>query len=86
MKPYPTSKTQDIVLKALGLTAADFGEAEQIFKRVGLVVTSRRQGRSTMPVIQVLDRKGGAFNAHGEGVEFDQYPAIDTSTIEQWIE
>jgi len=86
MKPYPTSKTQDTVLKALGLSAADFGEAEQIFERLGLVVTSKRQGRQTVPVVQVLDRQGGGFNAHGEGVEFARYPTVDTSKIEQWIE
>jgi hypothetical protein len=86
IRAYPTSKTQTTVLSALNLSAANFTEAERIFEELGLVVTSKRQGRATVPVIRVLDRQGGAFNAHGEGVVFDQYPAADFSAIEQWIE
>jgi len=86
MKAYPLSKTQEKVLEALGLTAADFSEAEQIFSELGLVVTSKREGRYTVPVIRVLDRHGGGFNAAGEGVAFDQYPDADFGAIEQWLE
>lgn len=86
IRAYPTSNTQITILNALGLHAKNFSEAEQIFSNLGLVVTSKRQGRSTVPVVQVLDRKDGGFNVHGEGVEFDKYPNVDFSALEQWIE
>lgn len=85
MRAHPISKTQATVLSALGLSAANFTEAEQIFGDLGLVVTSARQGRSSVPVIQVLDRQSGGFNAHGEGVNFDKYPDVEVSALEQWI-
>lgn len=85
-RAYPLSKTQSTVLNALNITAGNFNRAEQIFSELGLVVASRRQGRKTIPVITVLDRQGGAFNASGEGEIFTKYPNIDTSAIEQWID
>ena len=85
-RAYPVGKAQAQVLEALGLTAADFTEANRIFEELGLVVTSKRQGRQSVPVVQVLDRTGGGFNAEGEGETWSQYPGADFSAIEQWIE
>lgn len=85
MRAYPVGKTQQLVLDALNLTAANFTEAKKIFEDLGLVVASKREGRKTIPVITVLDRQGGAFNAGGDGEEFTLYQDIDTTAIEQWI-
>lgn len=85
MRAYPLGKTQATVLDALNLTAENFNQAEQIFAELGLIVSSKRQGRQTIPVVEVLDRQSGAFNASGEGVIFDRYPNLDTQAIEQWI-
>lgn len=85
-RAYPLSKTQATVLAALNITADNFKQAEQIFAELGLVVSSKRHGRKTIPVVTVLDRQGGAFNASGEGEIFTKYPNIDTSAIEQWID
>jgi len=85
IRAYPVGKTQKMVLDALNLTADDFDQANRIFDELGLVVTSERQGRATIPVVEVLPRERGAFNAYGEGVETEPYPEIDTAALEQWI-
>lgn len=86
MRTYPVGKTQATVLAALNIAANDFSHAEQIFQDLGLIVTSKRQGRKTIPVVKVLDRQSGAFNAAGEGVIFDKYPDLDTTKIKKWVE
>lgn len=83
---YPLSKTQITVLNALNIVAAEnFAQAEKIFETLGIVVSSRREGRQTIPSITVLDRKAGILNAYGEGEIFTKYPTINTSAISQWI-
>ena len=85
-RDYPLSKTQETVLKALGMTATGYGDAERQFERLGLVVSSKRQGRATVPVITVKDRESGGFSAGGDGFSFTKYPNIDVTAITQWIE
>ena len=85
-RSYPIGRAQQMVLDALKLTAKDFSEANRIFESIGIMVSSKRQGRSSVPVITVKDRFGGAFNAAGEGVEFRKYADVDLSAVEQWIE
>ena len=86
MASYPVGKAQQMVLDALGLTARDFSEANDIFKKLGIVVGSKRQGRSTVPVVTVKDRFDGGFSAAGDGFEYRKYDDADFSAIEQWIE
>ena len=83
---YPVGKAQQMVLDALNLTARDFSEANRIFENLGIVVSSKRQGRRSVPVITVKDRLGGAFNAAGEGVEYREYADVDLSAVAQWVE
>jgi len=83
---YPIGKAQQMVLDALGLKANDFSEAEKIFKELGIAVGSKRQGRSSVPVVTVKDRFGGGFNAAREGVIYREHQDHDFSAIEQWIE
>ena len=82
---YPIGKAQQMVLDALGLTARDFGEAKTIFESIGITVGSRRQGRSSVPVITVQDRFTGGFSAAGDGFEYRQHADIDLSAVEQWV-
>lgn len=86
MRDYPVGKAQQMVLDALNLTASGSGDANRIFESLGLVVASKRKGRTSVPSITVLDRDGGAFNAEGEGVTWQQYPDADFSNIQQWVE
>jgi hypothetical protein len=82
----PVGKAQQAVLKALKLTASNFAEAEQIFERLGLIVTSRREGRKSVPVVRVLSRTDGGLNAAGEGIEWDSgFESVDLTAIAQWI-
>ena len=86
MASYPVGKAQQMVLDALGLKAGDFSEANQVFESLGITVTSKREGRSSVPVVIIKDRFGGGFNAEYEGVSYRKYQDCDFSAIEQWIE
>ena len=85
MRDYPVSKTQQMVLDALHMTARGFGDAERKFAELGLVVASKREGRSTVPVVKIKDRMAGGWE-DGSGVSYEQYQDIDTAALEQWIE
>lgn len=86
-KSYPVGRAQWQVCKALGHTEIDtFQEAEDLFKRVGIVVIPVRQGRTTVPSIKRRADVGGGFNAWGEGETYEiGYEKIDFSAIEQWM-
>ena len=85
MRDYPVSNVQGQVLNALGLTATGFSDANRKLEQLGLVVSHRREGRTTVPVITVKDRMAGGFTAEGDGCSFTKYPEIDTTKIAQWI-
>jgi hypothetical protein len=86
MSDYKVGKTQTMVLNALGITNVIwFDRAEQAFAELGLIVRSKRVGRSVQPEIIVQPRFGGGFTADGDGESFRQYPDIDTTPIQQWI-
>jgi hypothetical protein len=83
---YPTTKTQDQVLQALGLTARDYAAAERLFQECGLQVTSRRAGRNTVPVVRKLAASGGGWNASGDGTAWtNTYQPVDFSKLAQWM-
>ena len=87
MSNYPTTKTQQQVLQALGLTARDYTEAERLFQERGLAVTSRREGRSTVPVVQRLAATDGGWNSGGDGYEYEvAYLPVDMSKLTQWMQ
>jgi len=80
---YPISKAQEKVLAALGLTANDFGEAEALFERIGIIVKSKRG----VPVVSLRKRQGGGFSDDGDGFVFDiERDEIDLSPLKQWME
>lgn len=85
-KHFPVGAAQRMVLNALGLTADNFDHANAIFDHYGLVVSGKREGRTSVPVIRMRETVGGAFNAYGEGEAWDIPAApIDLSAVEQWI-
>lgn len=80
---YEVGKAQAKVLAALGLQAADFGEAEAIFKRVGIIVKSKRG----TPVVSLRKRQDGGFSDDGDGYVYDiTYDATDLSPLAEWME
>jgi len=85
-KDYPTSVAQDQVLEALGMTATGYSDAAKKFEKLGLVVSSRREGRKSVPVVMVKDRIGGGFTEDGDGEEWEVYPSADLSAIEKWVQ
>ena len=88
-RQYPVGKAQGDVLAALGIdekTLNGHSHAQQIFDELGIVVGSKRVGRSSVPVVRITT-VGGGFNAYGEGEEsYTPSKNIDLSAIEQWIE
>ena len=85
-KHFPVGATQAKVLTALGLTAENFDHANAIFDRIGIVVSSKRVGRTTEPVVTLRDRVGGGFNEYGEGETWDiPTEDVDLAPIKQWM-
>jgi len=83
---YPTSVAQNKVLAALGLSASDYAEADRIFADHGLVVSSRRVGRSSEPVISRLATIGGGWSVGGDGESYTiTYKGIDLTPVAQWM-
>lgn len=86
-RQYPVGKAQQMVLDALGLTATGSSDANAQFEKIGIVVTSKREGKSVIPQIVVKDRTDGGWD-NGEGYSFTAYRKLTQSefkAIEQWI-
>jgi hypothetical protein len=80
---YTIGKAQEKVLAALGLEAADFGEAEALFERIGIIVKSKRG----VPVVSLRKRQGGGFSDEGDGFVYDiAYDDVDLSPLAEWME
>lgn len=77
---YPVGKAQQIVLNALGLTAAGAASANELFESLGLVVRPVRQGRTSVPQITLKDRYAGGWTPGGDG---DSWRAYGDLTAEQ---
>jgi hypothetical protein len=90
-KNYPLSKTQQAVMSALGLTATNWHEAEELFAKYGLAVKAKRQGRQYVPQITNLAtvvETGGGWNAGGDGDSYEitrEFEPVDLSKIQQWM-
>ena len=83
-RDYPVSKTEQMVLDALGMTASSSRDAKDKFQEMGLSVSSKRQGRKTVPAIVVKSRDVGGWTPGGDGWG-SKKDDIDTSAISQWI-
>ena len=85
-KDYPVGAAQWKVLEALGLTAKGFSEANAIFEKLGISVSSKRVGRSSEPVVSLAASVSGGFNAYGEGeTHTTTFTAIDLTPVFQWM-
>ncbi len=85
-KAFPTSVAQDKVLAALNMTATDFTDAERIFAEIGIVVTSKRVGRSSEPVVSRKASDGGGWNVDGDGESYKiSYKDTDLTPLAQWM-
>lgn len=86
-KGFPTGVAQDKVLRALGLKAQDWDEAEAIFARIGISVSAKRVGHSSEPVVRYLPTQSGAFNEFGEGETWDiDYAQVDLTPLASWMQ
>lgn len=85
-KDYPVGSAQEKVLNALGLTATGFSDAERIFNEIGIMVNSKRVGRSSEPVVSLKETARGGWNRGGDGESYTvSYKNIDLSAIAQWM-
>jgi hypothetical protein len=84
----PVGKAQQQVLTALGITQKINGSshAEQIFEALGLVVTARREGRASVPVVQLRSSNASGWNTGGDADEINEYrPEIDLTGVRHWM-
>lgn len=88
-----TGKAQSIILEALGLTAWDNVDAENIFRVLGLHVIGKRVGRTSEPQVTVAPRgrteTRGAMTSEGEGDTWEAQvgvglPIFDMTPILPW--
>lgn len=87
MANYPVGKAQKMVLDALDLTAKDHSDAKRIFAELGIEVTSRREGRKSVPVVtEKTNRLAGGWNPGGDGADGISRESVDLSAVEQWME
>ena len=83
---YPVGKAQEMVLKALGLTANNNGHASAIFTALGISVSTKRQGRTSVPVVARMETEFGGWNAGGDGESWTiSQPDVDLSALAQWM-
>lgn len=82
-RDYPVGKAQQMVLDALGLTATGFGDAERIFNEIGIAVASKREGRTSVPVVTNRQIAGGV-GPDGEGWSH-RVSKFDLTPIAQWF-
>lgn len=86
MKESPVGVAQEKVLSALRLTAENFQDANRIFSAIGISVSSKRVGKSSEPVVRMMETTFGGWNAGGDGESYDaEYRNIDLTPIKQWI-
>jgi hypothetical protein len=70
-RDYPVGVAQQKVLDALGITASGFQDAQNKFDELGITVGSKRQGRTSVPVVSV--QQGGS--QRNLGGDFDVWDA-----------
>jgi len=82
----PIGVAQKKVLDALNLTATDWTDAQRIFEASGIEVTSKRVGRSSEPVVRMMETTISGWNAGGDGESYErEFAKIDLTAIAQWI-
>ncbi len=84
-KEFPTSRAQDTVLKALGLKAENYSQAERILEACGLKVTPVRQGRTSIPSVTLLDGVSGGWSNGDADYTTVTPKQIDLTPILEWI-
>lgn len=85
----PVGKAQQQVLDALGLKADCWQEAKRVFAEIGIEVGSRREGRSSVPVVSIHRnfQGGGGWNPGGDGEYVPaRNPKVDLTPVKQWME
>jgi hypothetical protein len=80
MADHPVGVAQKLVLDALGVQRSTFAGANAYFESIGIVVASKRVGRTSMPVVTIKPRTTGGFTREGEG---ETWQAYDDLTAEQ---
>ena len=89
-RDLPVGKAQQQVLTALGApdTIQTWTEAKAFFDGLGLTVTAKRQGKTSVPVVIIKDRMGGGFTRSGDGDTWTQYPNLtpeQSNAIAPWV-
>jgi hypothetical protein len=85
-RDYPVGKAQETVLKALGITATGFQDAQQKFNDLGITVGSKRVGRTSVPVVTA--KSGGSQANYGGDYDVWGSAASDETLakLSEWID
>lgn len=89
MSDYPIGKAQQMVLDALGVKRGTFAGAAAYFAEIGIVVSSKRVGRNSVPVVRIKDRYAAGVTEEGEGETwraYDDLTAEQRQSLAPWIE
>jgi hypothetical protein len=86
----PVGTAQKQVLDALGITIKVNGgsHANAIFDALGLVVTSRREGKTSIPVVAEKQYRAGSYAGSSIDENYDgslDGAKIDTAALRQWM-
>lgn len=90
MADYPIGKAQKTILDMLvpGHKISSFAGANEKFEEFGIVVASRREGRTSVPVVTIKNRFGGGFTADGDGDVWRQYEDLSAeqkAALQGWM-
>lgn len=87
MKATPVGAAQKKVLDALNMTATDWNDANEKFKSVGITVGAKRVGKTSEPIVSMMDTVYGGWNRGGDGESYERkFDKVDLSPVAQWIE
>lgn len=86
-RSYPMSKAQSMVIAALGFDTDDynFAQAEIIFGELGIIVTSKRQGRKSIPAVAATADSAGMTAEGDYDVAVNEIDSEVAQLLAEWM-
>ena len=85
-RSYPMSKAQSTVIAALGLDDDyNFAQAEIIFSELSIIVTSKRQGRKSIPAVAATADSAGMTAEGDYDVAVNEIDSEVAQLLAEWM-